>query len=57
MYINPEEEKRIGILIGVTSWAAACGRAEWPDVYGRVSRVADWIKEKTGRLKLKEKFV
>ena len=48
VYINTEKEKRIAILIGITSWAAACGYAEWPDVYGRVSHVADWIKEKTG---------
>ena len=51
MYINPEQKKRTAILIGITSWAAACGYAEWPDVYGRVSSVLDWITEKTGSKK------
>ena len=51
MYINPEQKKRTAILIGITSWAAACGYAEWPDVYGRVSSMLDWITEKTGSKK------
>ena len=52
VYINPETKKRTAILVGVNSWAAACGYAEWPDVFGRVSHVTDWITEKTGQSKM-----
>ena len=49
VYINPEEKDRTAILVGITSWAGACGYAEWPDVFGRVSHITDWITEKTGQ--------
>ena len=56
VYINPEAKKRTAILVGVNSWAAACGYAEWPDVFGRVSHVTDWITEKTGQTKIAISF-
>ena len=31
-------------IFGVTSWSLACGYAEYPDVFGRVSKVRDWIE-------------
>ena len=52
VYIKSKGKKRTAILIGITSWVAACGYAEWPDVYGRVSHVTDWITEKTGQSKM-----
>ena len=56
VYINPKEKKRTAILVGITAWVAACGYAEWPDVYGRVSHVTDWITEKTGQSKMELNF-
>ena len=56
VYINPEEKKRTAILVGITSWVAACGYAEWPDVYGRVSHVTEWITKNTGQNKMKIYF-
>lgn len=35
-------------LIGIASWAAAYGYSEYPEIYGRVSSVLNWIQEKTG---------
>ena len=35
-------------IIGIASWVGACGYAEYPDVFGRVTSVLDWIKAKTG---------
>ena len=49
VYINPEEKERTAILVGITSWSGACGYAEWPNVFGRVSHVTDWITAKTGQ--------
>ena len=42
-------EERVAVLIGITSWSAACGYAEWPDVYGRVNNreILDWIEKIT----------
>ena len=56
VYINPEAKKRTAILVGINSWAAACGYAEWPDVFGRVSHVVDWVTEKTGQNKMEISF-
>ena len=56
VYINPEEKKRTAILIGITSQVAACGYAEWPDVYARVSHVTEWITKNTGQNKMKIYF-
>ena len=33
-------------LIGVVSWSGSCGDYNFPEVYGRVSDVLDWIEEK-----------
>ena len=40
--------EKIATLIGITSWGAACGYAEYPDVFARVTHVLDWINEETG---------
>ena len=56
VYINPKEKKRTAILVGITAWVSACGYAEWPDVYGRVSHVTEWITENTGQNKIKINF-
>ena len=45
---NPETEEKIATLIGVVSWGAACGYAEYPDVYSNVMNVLNWIKDKIG---------
>ena len=45
-------EGRIGIVIGIASWAAACGTPIWPDVYARVTNALNWIKTVTGKYKL-----
>ena len=33
----------IATIIGVTSWGAACGYADYPDIMGRVTKALDWI--------------
>ena len=38
----------IATLIGIVSWGGACGFAEYPDVYAKVSLVLDWIHKETG---------
>ena len=35
-------------LIGVSSWVSACGYVEYPDVYGRITHVLNWIQGITG---------
>ena len=42
---NPE---KVATLIGILSWLGACGYAKYPDVFGRVTHVLDWIESKTG---------
>ena len=46
---NDENKERTATLIGVVSWGAACGYAEYPDVYANVMNVLNWIKDVTGR--------
>ena len=36
-------------LIGIVSWGAGCGYAEYPDIYGRVTHVLNWIELNTGK--------
>ena len=40
----------IATLIGISSWGAACGFAEYPDVYAKVSLALDWINKETGNM-------
>ena len=42
-------DEKIATLVGISSWGAACGTPEWPDVYGRVADVLDWITDVTGK--------
>ena len=48
VYVEHPSKDNIAILIGISSWVAASGYPEWPNVYGRVSRVNSWITEITG---------
>ena len=32
-------------IVGVVSWGANCGKAQYPGVYARVTHVRDWIDE------------
>ena len=45
---SSENDESIATLVGITSWGAACGYAEYPGVYGRVTAVLDWIEKETG---------
>ena len=37
-------------VIGITSWITSCGYVEYPEVYGRVSHVVNWIQSITGNI-------
>ena len=52
VYINPDstEPNKIAVLIGIVSWGAACGYAEYPDVYASVRDTVQWIKSETGEI-------
>ena len=39
--------KKLATLIGISSFGGACGYSEYPDVFGRVTHVLDWITSKT----------
>ena len=41
-------------LIGIVSWGAGCGYAEYPDIYGRVTHVLNWIELNTGKRNTKK---
>ena len=36
-------------LIGIASWGGGCGDVEYPDIFGKVTHVLDWIKRKTSK--------
>ena len=36
-------------VVGITSWITSCGYVDYPEVYGRVSRVVNWIQSITGK--------
>ena len=46
---NDKNKEKAATLIGIVSWGAACGYAEYPDVYANVMNVLNWIKDVTGR--------
>ena len=51
-YQDSERNSRcywVPTLIGITSWVTACGYVDYPEVYGRVSRVVNWIQSITGK--------
>ena len=52
VYIDPDstEPNKIAVLIGIVSWGAACGYAEYPDVYTSVRDTIHWIKSETGKI-------
>ena len=45
---NPEN---MPTLIGIASWVGACGYVEYPNIFGKVTHVLDWIKRKTSKHK------
>ena len=50
VYIDPNTDVRTATLIGIVSWSGACGYPEYPDVYGRVTKIVEWITKETGKL-------
>ena len=58
VHIEPKgDSDGIATLIGVVSWGAACGYAQYPDVYAKVSLVLDWIHSETGNINTLNLFV
>jgi hypothetical protein len=50
VYIDPTRNpQNIATVIGITSWVAACGDVNYPDVHGRVTYALQWIEKETGR--------
>ena len=47
VYIDPNDPRKIPTLLGIVSFSGACGYAEYPDVFGRVTKILDWIESKT----------
>ena len=47
VYIDPNDPRKIPTLLGIVSFTGACGYAEYPDVFGRVTTILDWIESKT----------
>ena len=47
VYIDPNDPRKIPTLLGIVSFTGACGYAEYPDVFGRVTKILDWIESKT----------
>lgn len=43
---NPQS---IPTLLGISSWIGACGYVEYPQIFGKVTHVLDWIKRKTSK--------
>ena len=44
-------------LVGVVSWGTYCGDAQYPGVYGRVSKIREWIGQTVqngGKMKLRD---
>ena len=48
VWVDPTSHN-IPTLIGIQSFSGACGYAAYPDVFGRVTHVLDWITEKTSK--------
>ena len=42
-----KENKENYELVGVVSWGWGCGQERFPDIYGRVTSVMDWISDIT----------
>ena len=47
VYIDPNDPRKIPTLFGIYALHAACGYAEYPDVFTRVTKILDWIESKT----------
>ena len=50
VHIEPKGHKDgMATLIGIVSWGAACGYAQYPEIYSKVSLILDWIHTETGK--------